>query len=234
MTINSPQETTGDYSHLAVLKAIAIDGGAESEISVSGIGLETELNLSADRTKSLLCDLEETGLIIRRDTESGCCVRLTREGVDRLRAEYFEFRDVFKSVPVVSMTGTVVDGMGEGKHYISLDGYQRQFQEQLGYEPFPGTLNVELDDKSVYRRRHIERLDGLRIDEWEDEERTYGGATCYPVNIRSDSESFERTHILVPDRSQHDDQVIEAIAPVKLRDALSLESGDEVTLDVSD
>ncbi len=219
---------------LAVLKALALDGGIEREITVADPDLATRLGQDADHVESLLCELEEATCITRRDTESGQQIRLTGHGVDLLQAEYDEYRDLFGSVSLVSVTGTVTDGMGEGKHYISLAGYQQQFRKQLGYEPFPGTLNVELDGETAARRDRIDSLDGISIAEWEDGERTYGGATCYPTEVHVDGASFEPAHILVPDRTHHDDRVIEVIAPVKLRDALPLESDDEVALDVSE
>lgn len=234
MTANSPQETTEDHWRLAVLKALAHDGGIEREIPVANPGLATRLELSSDRVESLLCELEEATCISRRATETGQRIRLTAHGVDLLQAEFEDYRDLFESAPRVSVTGTVADGMGEGKHYISLAGYQRQFQAQLGYSPFLGTLNVELNGETAAGRGRIETLDGLPIVEWEDEERTYGAATCYSAEVHADGKSFEPAHILIPDRTHHDDRVVEVIAPVKLRDALSLESEDEVSLDISE
>jgi riboflavin kinase len=233
MTVNSSQNTIEDCQKLAVLKALALDGGIDQEIPVVNPGLATRLELSAARVESLLSELEEATCIARRDTESGERIRLTSHGVDLLRAEYDDYRGLFDAT-LVPITGTVTDGMGEGKHYTSLAGYQRQFQEQLGYRPFPGTLNVEIDGETAARRGHIETLDGVPIVEWEDEERTYDAATCYSTEIHAHGKSFDQAHILIPDRTHHDDRVVEVIAPVKLRDALSLESEDEVVLDVSE
>ena len=47
--------------------------------------------------------------------------------------------------------------MGEGSYYMSLKGYKKQFKEKLGYEPFPGTLNLKLEDK-IYMDKKKEMI----------------------------------------------------------------------------
>ena len=47
----------------------------------------------------------------------------------------------------------IVSGMGEGAYYMSLKGYRNQFIEKLGYEPYPGTLNVKLVDQIFMQAR---------------------------------------------------------------------------------
>ncbi len=79
--------------------------------------------------------------------------------------------------------GEVTGGMGEGRHYISLSGYMKQFKDRLGYEPFPGTLNVRLDDRRGPRPRRDDRPRRGPIDGWEDDERTFGPATCYAASV---------------------------------------------------
>ena len=41
--------------------------------------------------------------------------------------------------------GKVEPGLGKGQYYISREGYQNQFLQNLGFVPFPGTLNIKLD-----------------------------------------------------------------------------------------
>jgi riboflavin kinase len=111
----------------------------------------------------------------------------------------------------------------------------RQFDDRLGYEPFPGTLNVDLADDSVRRRSAVESLDPVPIDGWEDDERTYGPAVCYPATVETaDGRTYEGAHTIAPERTHHDDDQLEIIAPDKLRDELGLGDGDHVTVYVGD
>jgi riboflavin kinase len=122
--------------------------------------------------------------------------------------------------------------MGEGKHYISLSGYMTQFVERLGYEPYPGTLNVDLTADSVRARAGVRSLDAVPIDAWEDDERTFGSATCYAATLSAGAETYGDAHIIVPDRTHHDETQLEIIAPDRLRDALDIADGDTLTITV--
>lgn len=230
----TPSETDSiDFNELATLKRLALEGGHEHEVHVSCKELSGRLGVSAQTVSRRLRRLDETGHISRQLVDDGQQVHLTDRGVSTLREQYHEYIRMFETFTDVSLSGAVTDGMGEGQHYISLSGYQEQFRSRLGYEPFPGTLNVELDGEGVRLRERMEATDGVRIDEWSDEERTYGAATCYPVVVRSGGDTFEPAHVLEPDRTHHDDRVVEVIAPVKLREELAVDSGTEVRLDVT-
>jgi riboflavin kinase len=124
--------------------------------------------------------------------------------------------------------------MGEGKHYISLSGYMRQFRDRLGYEPFPGTLNVDLDEESVRARARMDALDPIGIDGWEDDERTYGPAFCWPATIETGEDRYEQVNVISPERTHHGADQLELIAPVKLREALDIEDDDRVRVHVSE
>lgn len=115
--------------------------------------------------------------------------------------------------------GEVTSGAGDGQYFVSLDGYARQFNEKLGYDPYPGTLNVDLGgDVPAF-----EPASGVEITAWKDDDRTYGAATCYPVQIAGVA-----GHVVIPDRTHHDETTLEIIAAVCLRDELELADGDRV------
>ncbi|MFC6726881.1 DUF120 domain-containing protein, partial [Halobium palmae] len=177
---------------------------------------------------------ESAGLVDRDVVSDGQWVEVTPAGESRLRTEYEQYRRVFEDPRHVDLRGTVTGGMGEGRHYISLSGYMEQFRERLDYEPFPGTLNVALDEESVRARAAVESLDAVLIDGWEDEERTFGPATCFAATVERDGESFSPAHIIVPERTHHDESQLEVIAPVKLRDELGLDDDDTVVVRVED
>jgi riboflavin kinase len=131
----------------------------------------------------------------------------------------------------MELTGTVVDGKGEGKFFVALDGYAEQFESKLGYTPFPGTLNLHLTPDSTDRREALDTLDPIRIDGWEDGDRTYGPAACYAAHLLVD-DAVESAHLLVPERTDHGENQLEIIAPVKLRDACNLDDGDRLTVKI--
>ncbi|SFR36827.1 riboflavin kinase [Halogeometricum rufum] len=227
----SAQAAVG-YDELAALKFVALEGGRTGPVKVSCSGLADRLAASTQTASRRLQRLDEAGYVERDVVSDGQWVSLTESGEAALHREYADYRRIFESESAdsVELTGTVTSGMGEGRHYISLPGYQAQFEERLGYEPFAGTLNVELTEESVRARAAMASLEAVPIDGWEDEDRTFGPATCYAATVRHAGESFETAHIIVPERTHHDESQVEIIAPEKLRDELGLDDGDDVTV----
>jgi len=223
---------------LATLRELALLGGLDGPVTVTCATLAERLDASNQTASRRLQRLEETGTIERELLGDGQRVSVTADGERALRSVYEQYRRVFEREAAVALHGTVTSGMGEGRHYISLPGYMEQFTERLGYEPFPGTLNVELDEGSVEARARMDALDPVRIDGWEDDERTYGPAFCWPATVeRADgeaTESYEPAHVIAPERTHHGADQLEVIAPEKLRETLGLDDGTEVTVRVSE
>jgi riboflavin kinase len=222
------------YDELAALKFVALEGGRSGPVKVSCSGLADRLDASSQTASRRLQRLESAGYVDRDVVSDGQWVSVTDEGEAALHAEYADYRRIFEGddAETVTLVGTVTSGMGEGRHYISLPGYKRQFEERLDYEPFPGTLNVRLDEESVRSRTRMASLDAVPIDGWEDDQRTFGPATCYAAALEHDGASYESAHIIVPERTHHDETQLEIIAPDRLRDELQLEDDDEVTVHV--
>jgi riboflavin kinase len=223
------------YDELAALKLLALDGGLDGEVKVSCSGLAERLDASNQTASRRLQRLDDAGLVERDMVSDGQWVSITEDGEWSLKREYEDYRRIFETPAGVDLTGTVTSGMGEGRHYISLPGYMEQFEQRLGYEPFLGTLNVELTDESLRARSAMEALDPVPIDGWEDDDRTYGPAVCYPAVVETQSgEVYEQAHTIAPERTHHDEDQLEVIAPTKLREELELEDGDHVTVHVEE
>ena len=225
----SEMETVGaEPDELAALKLLGLEGGIEAGAKVSCSELASRMDTSDQTASRRLQALEEDGLVEREMLSDGQWVEVTDDGVAVLRREYDDYRRIFEGDESVELIGEVVSGMGEGKYYISLDGYVEQFVEKLGYEPFPGTLNLSLDDESTRRRAALENVDGTLIEEWENEDRTFGAVTCYDASIDGVD-----AHVIRPHRSHYPEDTLEVIAPVKLRDELEIDYGDELIVEVS-
>ncbi|MFA1612464.1 DUF120 domain-containing protein [Halobellus rubicundus] len=226
--------STVGHDELAALKFVALEGGRSEPVKISCSGLAERLNASSQTASRRLQRLEQAGHIERDVVADGQWVSLTESGEAALHREYSHYRRIFEgSDPsTVELEGTVTSGMGEGRHYISLSGYMEQFKERLGYEPFPGTLNVDLSEESIRSRSAMSSLSGIPIDGWEDDERTFGPATCYAATVSDGGDVAEPTHIIVPERTHHDETQLEIIAPVRLRDELDLADDDAVTVRV--
>ena len=114
------------------------------------------------------------------------------------------------------MRGKIVAGLGQGRYFISREGYSRQFLQKLGFVPFPGTLNVLLEEPFPGDQEAIE------IEGFYEGGRSFGGCKCYRIKLNEIQAAVVR-----PLRSRYPAELIEVIAPVRLR-ALGLDEGDLV------
>jgi len=224
------------YDELAVLKLLAIDGAIAGGTKTSCRSLADRLDASSQTASRRLRRLAEAELVERETVGDGQWLTVTDEGERALRDEYEDYRRIFEEDRTVELVGTVTDGMGEGRHYITLSGYMEQFRSKLGYEPFPGTLNVALTGAGVRGRSALSARDSVHIEGWEDENRTYGPADCYPASVVAleTGEAYDEAHAIVPERTHHDESRLEVIAPDKLRDTLGLTDDEPVAVRVGD
>ncbi|MFC5973605.1 DUF120 domain-containing protein [Halomarina salina] len=128
-----------------------------------------------------------------------------------------------------TVEGAVTSGLGRGEEFVALPGYARQFEEKLGYEPFPGTLNLALS-RSVADQ--FATLQSVTIEGWSEDGRSFGAVDCYPTTLVSVDASV-RVHAIVPRRTDHDASTIELVSPVKLRDRFDLSDDDRVSIRVA-
>jgi riboflavin kinase len=233
MMIVIASQTDITYNELATLKQLALTGALEHEVSVTSSQLSDQLEMSNQTVSRRLQRLEDAGMITRQVRHDGQWAFITNEGEQLLQKEHEEYKDLFNDEYEVDLEGVVSEGVGEGKHYISLSGYVEQFRNRLGYEPFPGTLNIELEEEAVLKRVRLENADSVEIDAWEEGERTYGSAVCHRATLETRAgQRYEPAHVLVPKRTHHQDNTLEIISEEKLRDVLDLDDEDPVTVRV--
>jgi riboflavin kinase len=186
------------------------------------------LEISQQTASRRLKGLESSGLITRTIAADGQHVTITNSGEKELRREYQDFCRIFSEGDTgYILSGTVVSGIGEGKYYMSLEPYRQQFRTHLGFEPYPGTLNIRLPSSALPVRKKIDNLGWIRIKGFSTDGRTFGDAKCLPCRIGS-----VPCGIVVPGRTHYPEDIIEVIAPVALRRKLGVEDTDTVTVEV--
>jgi len=169
----------------------------------------------------VLRSLRERGYV-----EEGPVVKLSQKGRDVLSAALKDLLSYFNIVSI-KLSGVVISGLGEGAFYISLEGYRRAIERLLGFTPYPGTFNVKLDPQSVPYRRYLDSLPGILIAGFSNGVRTYGAVKAFRARIRGIESA-----VVMPERTHHPSDVIEVVAPVKLRDVLGLRDGDRVEIEI--
>jgi riboflavin kinase len=131
--------------------------------------------------------------------------------------------------PSVTLEGTVFTGLGEGAYYIAKEYYMKQFIEKLGFDPFPGTLNLKLTTEyDLKTKAELESYPAVEIQGFKNEDRTFGLVKCYPAKI----DNKIKGALVLALRSHYDTSVLEIIAPVCLRKQLNLKDGNKVKVEV--
>jgi riboflavin kinase len=105
----------------------------------------------------------------------------------------------------------------------------KQFIEKLGFDPFPGTLNLKLTTEyDLKTKAELESYPAVEIQGFKNEDRTFGLVKCYPAKI----DNKIKGALVLALRSHYDTSVLEIIAPVCLRKQLNLKDGNKVKVEV--
>lgn len=206
-------------------------GASRRTVKVSTEYLAERIGLSQQTASRHLIQLEKSGWIRRTITPEGCLIRITDSGVGELRKLYSGLQVVFEAAYPLSVTleGVLFSGLGEGAYYITRDGYRKQFIEKLGFDPYPGTLNLKLTtDYDMKTRAELESYPAIEIHGFKSKARTFGPVKCYPVIIDNKVKGAVVTAL----RSHYDSSVIEIIAANYLRGKLKLKDGHKVKIEI--
>ena len=137
--------------------------------------------------------------------------------------------------------GKVASGLGRAQVFMSQPHYQDQFRDVLGATAWPGTLNIEVIGENLETYTGLRAVAGLcggdniegvkphRINGFEREGRSFGGATAFLASISKDGSSWYECAILIPDLTRHT-ETAEIIASSFLRELLPVNDGDFVSL----
>ena len=212
-------------NQIKYLKALALLGCNQKQVKINIKDFEEELEASGKTIARNLKIMEEQGFIERDVGNSGQSIKIKPAGMKLLSKEFADYKKIFNIREQIELEGVVVSGLGEGQYYISIDGYSEQFKEKLGFKPYPGTLNVKIKEHCLDLRQKLEELPYIKINGFSDGKRTYGASDCYPISVGGIS-----GYLIVPERTHYQQDLLEIIAPVKMRTELNLKDGDQVSV----
>lgn len=212
------------------LRKLALLGAVEQPVKLSSVQFGEAITTSIQTAARRLQDLEKGGFVHRKITADGQWIIITNRGVEELKKECYEYHELFFTTPrvEVEIAGRLITGLGEGKYYTTLDEYKKQFEDKLGFIPFPGTLNLCLDLLCIVTRKKLEGRKGIEISGFKSENRTFGTAKCFPCKILDDRADGIKSAVIIPARTHYPDDIMEIIAPAYLRYELKLKDGDEI------
>jgi riboflavin kinase len=229
--VGSLKVDLGSWKPFFTLYKLAELGACSRTVKVSTEYLAEKIGASQQTASRHLINLEKIGWIKRTITPEGCLTKITDSGIAELKKLYSDLRLVFEAAypPSVTLEGILFSGLGEGAYYVTKEGYRKQFLEKLGFDPYPGTLNLKLTTEyDVKTMSELETYPAIEIQGFEDESRTFGSVKCYPAIINNK----EKGAVVYALRSHYNTSVLEIIAPVFLRGRLKLKDGNKVKVEI--
>ena len=122
--------------------------------------------------------------------------------------------------------GKAVKGLEESNSFMEVPWVKEQFVSKLGFTPYPGTFNLEIEDgESLMRWQEAKESEGI---EMRPQENGFCSARCYRVVVADKIEGA----IVVPEVSGYPDSKLEIIAPYLIRSELALTDGDLVKVEI--
>jgi len=229
--MNSTDVDVQSFRRFFTLYKLAEMGATRRTIKVSTEYLAAKIGASQQTASRHLIELEEKSWVKRDITREGCLVKITDAGVAQLKKLHSGLQVILeaKYPPSIALEGILFSGLGEGAYYITRDGYRKQFIEKLGFDPYPGTLNLKLaTEYDLKTRSELEAYPAIELQGFQNESRTFGSVKCYPAIINNKVKGAVVSAL----RSHYDSSVIEVIASTFLRNQLKLKDGNKVKVEV--
>jgi|Deesub1362B_J571_1020462.scaffolds.fasta_scaffold00004_273 riboflavin kinase len=204
-------------------------GAGDRLVKAPTIYISHIFGLSQQSTSRVLTELSDLGYIHKEIRDGTVWVILTDRAMEELEM-FFKYIDGARKYPgEFIFEGEIVKGLGEGAYYMSKPGYKRQFYRTLGYEPYPGTLNVKLSEPlMITQNKVLRKMKGIYIKGFRDESRTFGSVQVYPAIIMEKLEGA----VLYARRTIYGPDIIELISEYYIKGELGLKDGDIIRFKV--
>jgi len=128
-----------------------------------------------------------------------------------------------KGEECLKVSGTLVRGLGESAKFLSIPWVKAQLVKKLGFSPYGGTLNIDVHDPGVQ-----ERLKGCRGERILPEEEGFCDAFLWSGVIGGKYPCA----VVLPLVPGYPECILEIVAPLYLKQALAIEDGDGVEVEV--
>ena len=221
------------FQHVVILSELLLCGAKNNFVELTTGEIAKKIKRSQQLASKELLDLEFFGYIKRNKKSKKYTIKVTEKGYQKVYDLFLFLKTALESFKhIIDFEGHIITGMGEGAYYMSLKGYKQQFKDKLGYEPYPGTLNIKLNSSLyVEAKKEMLKYPSINIEGFSDQSRTFGWVKCYPAYI-NDSDNINSS-ILILERTHYDDSIIEIIAPFSIKEQFSLKNGDYIKLKVN-
>lgn len=195
-------------------------GAHKNPLRMNTTEIGKELNMSQQNVSHRLLQLEREGFV-KRERING--VQLTDKAEKKIRDFLQEIQKSLEKN--LTIMGILVSGKQEGKKFLSMDEYKRKINNEFGFVPYAGTLNIRLDGSERKKRSRLLATEPKIIEGFEKHGKRYGDLYCYECKINGIEGA-----IIFPLRTRHGSEILEIISAENLRKKLKLADGKKVVV----
>ena len=122
----------------------------------------------------------------------------------------------------MDIKGIITSGQGKGAYFMSLPIYKTQFEKQLNFSPFPGTLNIKISEGEIDTIHKIDE-DKLKIIEGKE---NFGDVLIIQATLNDKIDGA----IVFPKKTTNKENILEFITSKNLKETMGIKDGDSVKI----
>ena len=126
---------------------------------------------------------------------------------------------------VIKLRGIVTSGIGESRFFTEIPWVKEQFIDKVGIHPYPGTFNITVLPEDREKLNALRVAKGIEIIP---EDENFCTASSFPVLVSGRIKGAA----IIPLVANYPQTQLEIISAEKIKQALSLNDGDLVEVEV--
>jgi riboflavin kinase len=123
----------------------------------------------------------------------------------------------------IKVTGAVVSGVGESASFLGIPWVNHQITQMVRFCPYNGSLNVDVADAGIQKRLKRHGTDKIVPEE---------KGFCEALIFRGMIAGRYPCGVILPLVPDYPASILEIVAPVHLKDALSMKDGDGIEVEI--
>ena len=122
------------------------------------------------------------------------------------------------------IAGKIVRGVEQGTFFTQLEWFQEQCADKLGFNPYPGTLNLEISGEYLPVVESLNREEGIELISPDPK---FCNAKAFSVSLGDINGA-----IIMPDEKVrvHAKNIIEIVAALNIKASLNVGNGDFISI----
>ena len=125
----------------------------------------------------------------------------------------------------IKLHGIVTRGIGESRYFTEIPWVKAQFIDKLGINPYPGTFNIAILAEDREKLDTLRKVKGVEIVP---QDENFCTASSFPVLVGSRIKGAA----IIPLVANYPESQLEIISVENIKQALSLNDGDPVEVEL--